>query len=347
MLNVFAAFITGLTTGGLSCLAVQGGLLASSLAAQIEKDLAGQPVKTKGGPAAPRPALAKPILLFLLAKLVMYTLLGFLLGALGSVFQLSAGMRAALLIVIGIFMVGNALRMFNVHPIFRYFAFEPPAFLTRYMRRRAKNGADSVTPLLLGAMTIFIPCGVTQAMMALAIGTANPLEGAAILFAFVLGSSPLFFAASYLTMKLGQRLQAGFTRFVAAVVLILALVTIESGLNLAGSPISFTNLFRALSGGDQAAAAPAPASDQLTINVLNNGYSPAVLNAPANKAVTLTLVTDRTQSCSRAFVIPSLNVEKVLPATGQETVQIPPQAPGTVMAFSCSMGMYTGQIIFQ
>ncbi len=33
------AFITGLTTGGLSCLAVQGGLLASSLAHQIEQDM--------------------------------------------------------------------------------------------------------------------------------------------------------------------------------------------------------------------------------------------------------------------------------------------------------------------
>src|SRR5215213_10103193 len=32
------AFITGLTTGGLSCLAVQGGLLASSQAHQIEQD---------------------------------------------------------------------------------------------------------------------------------------------------------------------------------------------------------------------------------------------------------------------------------------------------------------------
>src|SRR5574342_121073 len=36
------AFITGLTTGGLSCLAVQGGLLASSLAHQIEQDYLAQ-----------------------------------------------------------------------------------------------------------------------------------------------------------------------------------------------------------------------------------------------------------------------------------------------------------------
>src|SRR5262245_28258158 len=36
--RVMVAFVTGLTTGGLSCLAVQGGLLASSLAHQIEQD---------------------------------------------------------------------------------------------------------------------------------------------------------------------------------------------------------------------------------------------------------------------------------------------------------------------
>ena len=36
--RIMVAFITGLTTGGLSCLAVQGGLLASSLAHQIETD---------------------------------------------------------------------------------------------------------------------------------------------------------------------------------------------------------------------------------------------------------------------------------------------------------------------
>ena len=40
--QLMVAFMTGITTGGLSCLAVQGGLLASSLAHQIEQDFAGQ-----------------------------------------------------------------------------------------------------------------------------------------------------------------------------------------------------------------------------------------------------------------------------------------------------------------
>lgn len=33
-MNLFVIFLTGLTTGGLSCLAMQGGLLASVIANQ-------------------------------------------------------------------------------------------------------------------------------------------------------------------------------------------------------------------------------------------------------------------------------------------------------------------------
>jgi len=186
MNQIIVAFITGLTTGGLSCLAVQGGLLASSLEQQLEHQLDLQIEQELAARRAHRsrklglrllahPKLALPILLFLAAKLVAYTLLGFLLGALGSVLQLNSATRAVLLIAIGIFMVGNALRMFNVHPIFRYFSIEPPKFITRYIRRKAKNGESSYAPLFLGALTVFIPCGVTQAMMAVAVGTGSAL----------------------------------------------------------------------------------------------------------------------------------------------------------------------------
>lgn len=90
-------------------------------------------------------------------------------------------------------MVGTALRMLNVHPIFRYFALEPPRSLTRYIRKTAKQGGrDHATPLFLGALTAFMPCGVTQAMMALAIGTGDPLLGAATMVAFTLGTTPVF-----------------------------------------------------------------------------------------------------------------------------------------------------------
>jgi uncharacterized protein len=415
------AFITGLTTGGLACLAVQGGLLASSLAHQIEQDMLAQKAVAKpvrGGkshspgpsPAASkfRPRTALPIVLFLGAKIIAYTLLGFLLGALGTVLQLTPLMRAILLIAIGVFMVGNALRMFNIHPIFRFFALEPPKFVTRYIRKTAKKGADLATPLFLGALTVLIPCGVTQAMMAVAIGTGDPLQGALLMLAFTLGTSPVFFAVAYLTTQVGARLEKWFMRFVAVVVLVLGILTYISGLRLAGVPINLPDWLPTGPASQQVGLAvptgtvvkayvpslPAPAGvevsnsspvvepgvdplsspvaqtqsgspsvvsnpvapaageaaaapPELYLNALNDGYEPQTLFASAGVPLKLNVVTNNTRSCAVAFVIPELNYQTLLPSSGRTTIDIPAQAAGKVMAFTCSMGMYTGEIVFK
>jgi hypothetical protein len=254
------------------------------------------------------------------------------------------------MILIGVFMLGNALRMYNVHPLFRYFSIEPPKFITRYIRRTAR-GTDTFTPLFLGALTVFIPCGVTQAMMAAALGTGNMVMGAALMFAFTLGTSPVFFIVAYLTTELGARLEKFFMRFVAAVVLILGLVTVNSGLNILGSPLSFQNLTRSLFPSNDAPAAqasqPTAAEGEVVLYVQNEGYFPQTLSAPAGKDFTLNLVTDQTYSCSRDFVIPALDYYELLPDTGTVKVNIPAQDKGSTLFFTCSMGMYTGQILFE
>ena len=355
--QIVIAFITGVTTGGLSCLAVQGGLLASSLAHQIEQDYLGQSAQPKkrgkkNQTQQLRQNTALPILLFLASKLAAYTLLGALLGWLGSYLTLTPATRAMFLIVIGIFMIGNALRIFNVHPIFRYFSIEPPKFITRYIRKTAK-GTDTATPIFLGFLTVFIPCGVTQAMIATALGTGSVILGAALMFAFTLGTSPVFFFVAYLTTELGARLEKFFMRFVAVIVLILGLVTLDGGLNLMGSPLSLQNLARNLTSPNNASVPEANSSqasipsDELVLNVENHGYFPATLKAPAGRDLKLNLVTNGTFSCALAFLIPALDFYQMLPPVGKVQIDIPAQEKGSTLYFTCSMGMYTGQIVFE
>src|SRR5712691_6491817 len=119
-------------------------------------------------------------------------------------------------------MIGTAFNILNVHPIFRYFIIQPPKFLTRLVRKQSKSQA-MFAPALLGAFTIFIPCGTTQAMMALAVASGKPLLGAAILFAFVLGTSPVFFVLGYFATKLGDAMHQKFMRYAAYAIIILAL----------------------------------------------------------------------------------------------------------------------------
>jgi plastocyanin domain-containing protein len=93
--------------------------------------------------------------------------------------------------------------------------------------------------------------------------------------------------------------------------------------------------------------APVASEGDLTLFVKNEGYFPQTLRAKANSPVALNLVTNRTFSCARDFVIPALNFYELLPDTGNVVVDIPAQAPGTRMFFTCSMGMYTGLIVFE
>jgi uncharacterized protein len=351
-----ATFITGLTAGGLSCFAVQGGLLSGSIASQVEtKNLPKVRGSKKQAPVQTisSKSMALSVVLFLAAKLAAYTLLGFGLGWLGSVFYLSPTLKGAIQIAIGIFLLGNALRMFNVHPIFRYFTFEPPSALTRYIRRISKGNDRLATPLFLGALTILIPCGITQSAMAVAVGTGDPLMGAAVMFFFVLGTSPTFFGVTVLATGLAKAFQKYFLPIVAVFILGLGLVTIDGGLNLIGSPLSSSAIWHALTdvpqpAADQASTDPSiPLSNVIKINVQNSGYFPGQLKAPANQPAKLVLITRNTQSCSRDFMIPSLGIQKLLPATGETVLNIPSQKAGTTLRFTCSMGMYTGVIQFQ
>jgi uncharacterized protein len=339
--DLFVAFFIGLTTGGLGCLAVQSGLLASTLAHQVEVDMQAR----SANPALKfKPHIAQPILLFLLAKLAAYTLLGFFLGALGSLLQLTPTMSAIMYIGIAIFMVGNGLRMLNVHPIFRYFVIEPPSFLTRYIRRQSKSGTLLITPLFMGTLTIFLPCGVTQAMMATALGTGSPLLGSVLMFSFILGTTPLFFTVSYFATRLGATVEKYFTRIVAVTMIILAMVSLDSGLNLLGSPISFT---RAISSVKTTLGIGLPGEQAgFEIQVSEDGYSPVVLHLPANKPVTIHWVTENTQACSRSIVMPALDYAEILPPTGRVKMEIPPQEMGTILRYTCSMGMYPSQLVF-
>lgn len=353
---VITAFLTGLTAGGLSCFAVQGGLLTGSIAYQIDAaDQAGETRASRrtGGEhrksnlrsqPVPSPRMIQPIMLFMLAKLAAYTLLGALLGLLGSALMFSPAAKGFVQLAIGIFLVGNALRMFNVHPFFRFFNFVPPQRLTRYIRRVSKRGDAWITPLFLGALTVLIPCGVTQSVMAVAIGTADPMLGAMIMFAFVIGTSPTFIGVSWLATSLGSMFQKSFYRIVAVIVLLLGLYTLDGGLMLVGSPVSVSGLLQQYA---QATEPLAVMESVALINVENNGYSPSRILLPANQPVEIRLVTNKTRSCSRAFYIPDLEIMEMLPETGEKVVTIPPQAPGTNMQFMCSMGMYGGVLQFQ
>jgi len=346
-MNLWVAFFTGLTAGGLGCLTVQGGLLATVLAHQAEMGVqVASRCHAPGIRGMPSFRIAQPILLFLLAKLIAYSALGFLLGACGAIFQITPLARAVLLIVIGLFLLGNGLRLLNVHPIFRGLVVEPPAAITGLIHRTSKNGTLLFTPLFLGCLTVFLPCGVTQAMMAAAMGTGQPVQGAALMAAFILGTTPLFFVVAYFATRIGATLERYFRRLVALILISMGAVSCLFGLNLAGVPLTLPESIGKLTVASGLAAAPAAQTDSYVVNVSKEGYSPAVLHLPAHRPVTLIWLTKGDVCCAQSVVIPGLNYQVVLPVTGQTPLAIPAQEKNAVLNYSCSMGCRLGKLVF-
>ncbi len=340
-MDLLSIFITGLFAGGLTCLAVQGGLLATSIAQQESDELK---EKALSGHLL-------PIVSFLLTRLIAYTILGFLLGSLGSVFQLSIGIKVALQFIVVVFMLGTALNLLNVHPIFRYFVIQPPKNLTQLIKNQSKSKAI-FGPAILGAMTVLIPCGATQAMMAYALSTGAPLAGAATMFIFILGTSPLFFLFGYAARKLGKSMSTTFNKVAAGAIILVAVYNLNGAIALTGTTFSLNKIFSSINcaisfcGSENVAGTASETVNKATVYITQNGYEtvPPIINVKAGTKLTLNLVNKGGGGCTQAFTVPKLGVQRVIPMGQSDTIEFTaPSTPGP-LAFMCSMGMFRGNI---
>lgn len=76
------------------------------------------------------------------------------------------------------------------------------------------------------------------------------------------------------------------------------------------------------------------------------GYFPMEVTAQAGMPTTLRVDTNGTFDCSSAIRVPSMNISKNLPPTGQTDIDLGTPEAGK-LAGTCGMGMYPFEIDFQ
>ena len=325
MNQVWLALITGLTTGGISCFAVQRGLLASSLANQ-----------EKGNQK-------KAVAIFVVAKIVAYTILGALLGLIGSSLVISPKTQGLMQIFAGLVMLIAVGKLLNLHPIFQKLTFTAPKFMFKILRNKSKD-EGMISSAFLGFLTILIPCGITQSIMVLSVASGSALNGALLMLAFTVGTSPVFFGLGIASSEILKR---PALKYVAATaIFILAILSFNTGQILRGSPHTLQNYWYAIVGdkkesGPQALAQTTQGFQEAEIIVSSSGYKSNVKTLKAGVPVKLKLKTDNTFGCARAFTIPSYNISKFLPESGETEVEFTPTKTGR-LTYTCSMGMYSG-----
>ncbi|NNH70580.1 hypothetical protein HLB23_12025 [Nocardia uniformis] len=357
-MNLLAVLTTGLFAGGISCAAVQGGLLTGLITRQrtaAETVAAGAARKPVANHSAESVASGRwstrladdltPVSGFLAGKLVSHTLFGALLGALGGAAQLSLGMRTWLQIGAGLLIITFGLAQLGV-PGFRRIVIEPPVSWTRLVRNRARSHA-ALAPALLGLATILIPCGVTLSVAALALASGSPLQGAAIMAVFVLGTGPLFALLGYAARVAATAWRGRLALATGLVVLAMGFYTLNGGLELAGSPLAASRITASLGPAgpapDAAAATVVDGIQTVTVTARTGSYGPGVIEATAGLPTTLIIKSDNASGCVRHFVIPDRGIEQILPVRGEIRVDLGVLEPGR-LDYTCGMGMYSGVI---
>ncbi len=200
------AFVVGIVASLSTCMAVVGGLLLS-LSATFAKE--GDRVK--------------PQLLFHVGRLVSFFLLGGVIGALGSVFQLSASATFVLSVIIGIVMLVLGINLLDVFHTTKAFQLGMPTFISKHALRVAKLN-HSLTPLLVGIATFFLPCGFTQSMQMYTLSTGNFLTGGLTMFFFALGTLPVLALISFSSFSVQKSTTSGiFFKTAGLIVIMFAL----------------------------------------------------------------------------------------------------------------------------
>lgn len=344
-MDLTAVLLTGLFAGGISCAAVQGGLLAGLIARQR----AASPVRaTAGGSTTTTAADLRhqladdiaPVAGFLAGKLVSHAALGALLGALGSVAQLSIGARTALQLGAGALIIAFGLAQLGV-PGFRRLVIEPPPSWLRIVRGRARS-RSAIAPALLGFVTVLIPCGVTLSVQALALASGSALTGAAIMAVFVIGTGPLFALLGYAARRAATAWRGRLSIVTGLVVVAMGLYTLNGGLELSGSTVAASRI-TAPAPPDTTAATVRDGLQEVLITARTTAYRPEDVQIKAGLPTVLVVRSDNAQGCVRSFVVPSLGIQQILPVRGDTRIDLGVLPPGT-LHYSCGMGMYTGSL---
>ena len=264
------------------------------------------------------------------AALISYTVVGGIVGAIGSVFRLSIPVQAAIQIFAAIFMALMALNLLDIGFLRGWIPTLPDSLRNRLMR----HGTHS--SFYIGLLNGFMPCGPLQAMQLYALSTGSWQTGALSMLCFCLGTTPLMLGFGLVSGTLNRRFAKPVRIASGALVLIMGMAMLINGLSLAGVPL------RPLTG-NTADTAGNDSEVQIVRSELDwQGYPDITVRAGVPVRWVIHADEEKITGCNNEMVIPALDLRVPL-SPGDNIVEFTVNEPG-VIPYTCWMGMLNGSI---
>lgn len=316
-------FIIGILTS-IHCVGMCGGIMLSQ--SVLNKDMN-------------KLQAMRPALLYNAGRVLAYTLVGAIVGILGSVLSLSLNAKSAMQIFAGVFMIILGLNMAGFS-MFRKLNLRLP-----WSSCTAKKKFNA--PFLVGFLNGLMPCGPLQTMQLYALGTGSAVKGAISMFLFALGTVPLMLTFGAVSGILSKGYTKKILKMSGFLVIILGIIMGNRGLALAGVGIpGFSDIGKGSISNSSSAANINKAVlkddvQEITMTVDGGGFTPNEFYVKKNIPVKWIIKGDAINPCNNAIAVPALNIERTI-KSGENIIEFTPSDKD--LNFSCWMGMIKGVI---
>ncbi len=328
-------FVIGLMTS-VHCVAMCGGI-------NLSQCIGTQAIISQGN------AAWKPSLLYNAGRVISYTLIGFVVGALGSAISFSFALQGILKLIAAFFMLVMALNMLGLFPGLSRIVPRLPQWLSRRIGHKRRS---VTSPLMVGLLNGLMPCGPLQAMQLYALSTGNAWAGALSMLLFSLGTVPLMFGFGALSTALGRRFTSGVMAAGAVLLAVLGLSMFSQGISLAGwqgtlvaPPASVAEQPTASTQSASAAQPQEPmvqAVQKVGSTLEAYRYPNITVQVGVPVEWTVTAPEGSINGCNNRMIIQEYGIEHTF-AQGDNLITFTPDKVGTY-AYSCWMGMIRATI---
>lgn len=274
---------------------------------------------------------SRPSLLYNLGRVTSYTILGGIIGGIGSVLSFSGKSRGYVTIAVSIIMLLMAIKMLKL------FQVSLPSITLPSSFKKALAKLSSKGPFFVGLANGFMPCGPLQSMQLYALGTGSVIRGALSMFYFSIGTFPLMFALGFVSSLLEHRFSKHILKFSGLLIFVLGLTMFTRGAALAGVIVPFQ-----YNGDVVASTLVSDTMQEVRIDLQSNHYEPIQVKKGIPVALIINAEADQMNGCNNPITIPSLGLEQTL-MPGENIITFTPEDSGK-MTYTCWMGMITSYI---
>jgi len=330
------ALVVGLTAGFSTCMALVGGLILGLSARYADKHQSATTIQK-----------FKPHLFFNLGRIFTFFALGGVMGLFGSFFKLNGSVMGLLTIGIGLVMLILGLQLTELFPRLANKGITLPAGLAKLfgIDQHKQKEYSHKNAMILGGLTFFLPCGFTQAMQLVAIGSGSFVTGAIVMGLFAIGTAPGLLSVGGITSIVKGNFAKIFFRFAGALVIILAFYNISNGFNLTGYRLSLPSHPSSSSTSTSVDKNAIVIKTVFTPGQGTQDISPNSFNVEVGKTYVLSIEAKGDgQGCMSTIMIPGVYDTPMLITKGMLTLPFKIDKPGTYN-ITCAMGIVRGSIM--